>query len=191
MSTPRRPLDYLLLLLALGLLLSLIVLMTLPEGRVPMAAPHATLTPESGGAPLLQSRHSIASQPVAFGWAIGFCACIVALMCSLVWMGNQKAGRIGPLKWWLLGGFVIYAGFFGLMIKDYYAYSVEGDPTFWGGFPLSTGWMIYDIWLFPIFIALALIYFFPRWNWTPQDRIEFDQLLEQVKQLKTDGTPKR
>lgn len=191
MSTPRRPLDYLLLLLALGLLSSLVVLMFLPEGKAPMAAPHATLTPAEGGAPLLQSKHAIGTQPVAFGWAISFCFFIVGIMCTLVWMGNQKAGKTGPVRYGLLIGFAIYAAFFVLMIKDYYAYAVEGVETFWGGFPLPTGWMVYDIWLFPILIALLMVYYFPRWNWTTTDQQNFDQLVQRVKSPETDGRTER
>jgi hypothetical protein len=186
MSTPRRPLDYLLLLVSTGILGSMLLLVFLPEGRVPMAAPHST-----HGLPLLESTHQIGSQPWIYGLAIALSLFIILFMGLMIWMGNSRAGKTGPLRWWLLGAFAVYLFFFVRLYIDYHRYSVGGDETFFGGFPLPTGWMIYDIWLFPLLVALVLVYFFTRWNWTSADQQGFDHLLEQVRRMKKHGGEQR
>ncbi len=165
-------LIHLLLILSVVLLLLIGVVSTLPQaGEAPASA-----NPEFSS--LLVSNESFAGQPgvLGFGYLIGIL--MIAAMAVSVLIGITKHGKLGTLGRWLLGGFVAYALVFTAVIYSYQRYDHGNAQNFFGGFPLSTAWLVYGVWLFPWFFIAVLVIMFDRSFLTQSDLDRFHALVQ-------------
>lgn len=174
MTTTKR-IDYLLLGSSWLVLLVFLGIIFIPDNSIPMLKAHPDYPP------MTQSVHQITQDSVAYPMAIGLAFSIILIMGILAIMGNRKHGEWGKISYWLIGGLVLYAFAWGIMIWTHYGYQTSGDHRFWGGFPLPTAWMIYVIWFLPILPMAAYFFLFKSWIWRDQDETRFQELVQNAK----------
>lgn len=68
--------------------------------------------------------------------------------------------------WWK-----IYAG--------HQAYLESGDVQYILGFPTSTAWVVYNIWLSGLSFVFVYVFGFKRFIWSDEDEAEFDALVKE------------
>ena len=109
------------------------------------------------------------------GWGFGMLQIAFFLTCLA--FGSRKHGRVGPfLKPIAIAG-VIYAAIFTMMFVAYRGYANEDSHALFLALPIPTAWMIYGVWIFPLFYMLLYMYHFDSWTFTEEDQAEFDRLV--------------
>ena len=109
------------------------------------------------------------------GWGFGILQIAFFLTCLA--FGSRKHGRAGPfLKPIAIAG-VIYAAIFTMMFVAYRGYANEDSHALFLALPIPTAWMIYGVWIFPLFYLLLYMYHFDTWTFTEEDQAEFDRIV--------------
>ncbi len=175
MATTTKRIDYLLLGSSWLVLLVFLGILFIPDNSTPMLKLHPDYPP------MTQSVHQITQDSTVYTFAIALAFSIIAIMGVLSLMGNRKHGQWGKISYWLIGGLLIYAFAWGVMLWKHYQYQSTGEYSFFGGFPTPTAWMIYAIWFLPILPMAAYFILFKSWIWRDADESRFQELVQQAK----------
>lgn len=123
-----------------------------------------------------EARHS---RILWVGWFFG--ASQIVLFIATLALGMRKNGGLGPIKAPLLAGGAVFAIIFTLMVLSYRDYMLGEDVSLFWGFPVPTAWMVYGIWIFPVFFVVLYMRAFGAWYLTDADCERFDALLAEAK----------
>lgn len=121
------------------------------------------------------------------GWFFGISQ--IAMFVAMLALGMRKKTGLGPTKVLLLLGLVIFAGIFTLLVLSYRSFMLGDNTDIVLGFPIPTAWMIYGIWLFPIFFVILYVLKFNTWYLTDADLKRFQGLLEETKRKRRNNQP--
>ena len=104
----------------------------------------------------------------------------VAFIGLLVWGGLLKGGKETPLARRMLIAFGGYILVFVALFWTYsrYIFDPFGSGTF-GGFPVTTAWLMYGVWFFPLVFVWLYASMFNKWVLDAEDIKRFDQLIKQ------------
>lgn len=110
------------------------------------------------------------------GWAFGMCQ--ILLFVSALALGMRKESGLGPVRIWMVLGGVGFGIVFTLLTFSYRAYMVGEETGIFFGFPVPTAWMVYGVWLFPVFFVVLYMAVFDSWHLSKEDRARFRRLME-------------
>lgn len=175
MSLPR-----ILFIFSLAILIAMLSGFFIPDSLIPTAGLH----PDH--ASMLQSKGTVASSSrvIILGYIMGLF--IIGTMFTLIFLGAKKAGKRTPLHRYLGVGSIVYLLIYSFLTYAYWDYIHLGNQAFFGGFPLPSAWMIYGMWLSPLFLAAIYVWGFDKWVFTANDLSDFKNL---VSQQENDATP--
>lgn len=107
------------------------------------------------------------------GWMFG--SLLIACFVSLLLWGTKTQEH------WLLflAGGLIYEGIFGMMCCSYWKSLTESNVAFIGPFPASVSWLLFGIWLFPMFFIGLYVVFYYRWIFPIESARKFELLVKQ------------
>lgn len=129
-----------------------------------------------------EARHS---RILWVGWLFGLCQ--IVLFIAALALGMRKENGLGPVKLPLVIGGVIFACIFTMLIYTYRGYMLGDSTGLIFGVPVPTAWMLYGIWLFPVYFVLLYMRAFDSWYLTGADRQRFDGLLAEAKRESHSG----
>ena len=113
------------------------------------------------------------------GWFFGVCQ--IVLFVTALGLGMRKEHGLGPIKAPLILGGGVFAVIFTLLVLSYRDYMLGESTSLVMGFPVPTAWMIYGMWIFPVFFVLLYMRAFDAWYLTEADRARFDAVLAETK----------
>ena len=113
------------------------------------------------------------------GWIFG-CVSIAIFVSLLAWAAAGRAFRADQ-RWaaFILGG-LIYEGVFGMLCLAYRNSLTNPEAAFLGPFPAGVSWLLFGIWLSPVFFISLYVVFFHRWIMPPQSVKELAALAGQA-----------
>lgn len=159
---------FLQLILALGVLGALAYAAFLPGAFEANAAAHS-LSPQ-----MLKSR---GPQPQLTVLGPALAAILVSLMGSCIILGLSKRGRLGGVGKGFIFGLLAYISVFAGLFAAYEIYAAGDCEVMILGFPASTAFMVYGVWLSPLILVGLYIYSFDRWYLTDEDMERFQAIL--------------
>lgn len=112
-------------------------------------------------------------------WFFGLCQIVIFI--AALSLGMRKENGLGPVRAPLLAGGAVFATIFTLLFLSYRDYMRGEETAIVLGFPAPTAWMVYGVWLFPLFFAVLYLRAFDAWYLTEADRARFDALLAKAK----------
>ena len=113
---------------------------------------------------------------LGYSFAMG----IIWLFVSILIIGSRKNGQTTGMSK-SIGVFgVFYSIVFSLMIFSNWTYVNETSTTFVGQMPKPTAWMIYVVWLSPLFLTLLYVFKFEDWVISPKEENELEEYLKSV-----------
>lgn len=96
------------------------------------------------------------------GWIFGGLQ-IAAFVALLAWVSGTKPCRAdGRRTVFLLGG-LIFEAVFAMMCLAYHNSLTDVEVAFIGPFPAGVSWLLFGMWIFPVFFILLYVVFFERW----------------------------
>jgi len=156
-----------------------------------IAALYFSLSPEAvTGLPhesyttMLHSGESVAAAPLAKWLSFLFGLCILGIFVICIMIGYRKYEKLGKVKPWLFGGSIAYLLVFAGMVFSYWNYMSEGSAPYFLGFPAPTAWMLYAVWLFPLFFTFIYIFKFNDWVITPEERKRFEEIKKRSERVR-------
>lgn len=123
-----------------------------------------------------EARHS---RILWVGWFFGVSQ--IVLFIAALSLGMRKEHGLGPIKVPLVTGGAIFVIIFTLLILTYREYMLGESTALFLGFPIPTAWMVFGIWIFPVFFVVLYLRAFDTWYLTDADRARFDALLAEAK----------
>ena len=127
-------------------------------------------TMQQGGPGIL--RHS---RILWMGWVYGIL--MIAVFTACLMLGAKKGDRLGPLRKPLLVGGVLFAVVFTFLILSYRTYMNEDSHSLTLSLPRPTAWMLYGLWVFPVYFVVLYVLTFDRWFLTEEDMKRFQEIL--------------
>ena len=163
------------ILIALWLVLVTVMLSPEPKNSYEVAHPHFTEMDQGGGSGL--ERHG---SILFLGFLFG--SLVISLLVSLLAFGAGTRGRNRFKPWIFLVGGLLFVGVFTMMCLAYRESLEVPEIAFIGPFPAATSWLVFGIWLFPLYFVRIYVLMFDRWFMTPQDLEMFNQLVVQARE---------
>ena len=111
------------------------------------------------------------------GWV--FVTLCVLFFGGCLAMGMTRRGSLGPTRRPLLFGTAALAAIFAGLFLSYNGYMNEETHTLFLGFPKPSAWMMYPVWIFPVFFMILYYRVFDRWFFTAQDAEGLQKLAAQ------------
>jgi len=118
------------------------------------------------------------------GWAFAVFQAMYFVACLA--FGMRKKGDIGPAKIPIIIGGVIFFLVFTMLFLTYRTYMNDDDPSLFLSQTKPTAWMVYGVWIFPVFFVFVYRYFFDSWYLTDEDLEKFQSILEENRQAEGD-----
>lgn len=165
----------LLFLFLVALLIIVCVSFLLPEASRSTSQVH----PEYSS--MLKSSGNTASLSSTLWLGYVYGVIMFAVMAVSILIGIQKREKLGTLGKWMAAGFFMYLLVFTALVYTYSQYTHDKHQDFFGGFLLPTAWMIYGMWLFPLFFVFLFTLHFDRWIMTKDDLRQFQLLLSKYR----------
>lgn len=107
-----------------------------------------------------------------------FALILIVMFITLLYIGSLKnESSTGMARWVIIFG-VIYTVVFSAMVFSNWSYVASPVDTFIGQMPKPTAWMIYIVWLSPMFMALVYIFNFDRWVISDKEVEELSEFLK-------------
>ncbi len=157
--------------LLLGLALVLVIILSVGETTNSHGFNHETI-------PQLQQGGSGWGRHGRLLWAgLAFGLLQIFFYVACLALGAQRQGQLGPLKWPLLIGGLIYSAIYSAMILAYRTYAAELDHSLVWIFPLPTALMLFGLWPAPALFIVLFIWGFDRWIMRPEDHERFRQII--------------
>jgi len=111
---------------------------------------------------------------LGYSFALG----IIWLFISILIIGSRKKGQTTGMSKWIGVFGILYSIVFSLMIFSNWAYVNESNASFFGQMPRPTAWMIYVVWLSPLFLTLLYVFKFEDWVISPEEEAELKEYLK-------------
>lgn len=108
------------------------------------------------------------------GWA--FVTLCVLFFGGCLAMGMTRRGTLGPTKGPLIFGTAGLAAIFAALILSYYKYMNEETHALFLGFPRPSAWMLYAVWIFPVFFMILYYRVFDSWFFTADDELRLEEI---------------
>ncbi|MEM9723514.1 MAG: hypothetical protein AAGA10_29880 [Bacteroidota bacterium] len=168
-------------LLMLALLLVCLTLTGVLALLPPQVQPTGTIHPEY--ASLMRSGTSVWDSPIHKGIAIGFGVAILGLFGLTLYIGGYKQEDKKRKKIYtaFAVGMVAYYTVFFFLLSSYGSYHIGENPTFFGGLPAPSAWMMYGIWFIPVLISGVYIVKFSDWVLSPEEHEAFQEIVRRRK----------
>ncbi|MEL6194669.1 MAG: hypothetical protein AAFR66_21595 [Bacteroidota bacterium] len=159
-----KPANWFFLLLSLMLILTALLFGLIP-GELSGQGTHSEFSSMRSSGWILTS--SLLTNSMAY--LLGLI--ILAVFTVAAFLGIKKASdktnkQIAP--YWL-GGFLIYSLMYGITLYSHEAYIHSESPTYFGGFPAPTSWMLYGLGVIPIAFTLLYMVKFNQWVISPEE----------------------
>ncbi len=164
--------------LLIGLLLLIVVLYFSPSPQAVTGVAHESFST------MLHSGESVATAPFVKWIAFFFGLCILSIFVVSIMIGYRKYEKLGKVKPWLIGGSIAYLLVFSMMVFSYWHYVEEGSAAYFLGFPAPTAWMLYAVWLFPLFFSFIYIFKFNDWVISPEERKRFEEIKKRSERVR-------
>ena len=119
------------------------------------------------------------------GWA--FVTLQVLFFGGCLAMGMTRHGTLGPTKSPLIFGTLGLAAIFAVLVFSYYRYMNEPTHTLFLGFPRPSAWMLYAVWVFPVFFMVLYYRMFDRWFFTAEDADRLEEIAASQRQSNEEG----
>ncbi len=117
-----------------------------------------------------------AAPAIVFGTIFGSISIMLFVLFLYIGIHQKKASKNKVFLWLL--GLVLYLMIFILGILDYLTYLRTGSITTYLGFPTPTAWMLFGIYLFPLYFTLFYILKFKYWVLSPDSEKRFRDLVQ-------------
>lgn len=160
-------------LLLIGLMLSCGAFWILDGPSLPSGQPHQeypTMMQGGGNIHSFETVKWIAYQ-LGLGIIIAFGLCIsisVKKRSSTLTKKIRVVAVLGTLLYMVVYSMVVY----------YHWRDFGGELMLWGGFPRSTGWMLFVLSLVPIFFTIMYVGKFNKWIISEEEQNVFDQIVK-------------
>lgn len=102
---------------------------------------------------------------------------IFCLLINAVYIGGRKSQKFAGFKYMILVFTIVYLAAYAIMMFSYWKY-IEGNNSYFLGFPVPSAWMIYAIHLFPF---LLLIFYAVNFHKYIISRKEINNFIKNVK----------
>lgn len=96
---------------------------------------------------------------------------ILGIFVMAAYIGIQKSSdntNKQMIPYWT-GGFILYSLMYGITLYSHEAYMHSESPTYFGGFPAPTSWMLYGLGVIPIVFTLLYMVKFNQWVISPEE----------------------
>jgi hypothetical protein len=113
------------------------------------------------------------------GWLFGLIQIAVYASCLALAVG--KPGSRWRVRLALGVGFLLYAGVFSAMMLTYRESMGHPSPRLVLSFPPATAWLVYGLWVVPVFFVVLFVAGFRRWYVTEEDEERFKQLVQAIR----------
>ncbi|MEO1514840.1 MAG: hypothetical protein AAFV95_07500 [Bacteroidota bacterium] len=120
---------------------------------------------------------SFAEHPLQQGLSLSIGICILCIFLSVLYLAKGFRGLRTAQKAWLVTGALLYLGIFVAMSLSHLHYSTGPAPSYFGGLPSPTAWMVYGIWFCPLFFSIAYVAWFDQWIFPPEDHRVFEEMV--------------
>ncbi|MCH7910250.1 MAG: hypothetical protein IIB38_11605 [Candidatus Hydrogenedentes bacterium] len=122
---------------------------------------------------------------LVYGWVFGVLQICFFVACLA--FGASKKERVGALKVPLLAGTAVYLLVFTFLVFSYRAYMLEETHALFLAFPRPTAWMLYGIWIFPVFFIFLYMFTFDRLIFTDDDQLRFEEIIAERRRSEAGG----
>lgn len=120
-----------------------------------------------------------------YGWAFG--ALQICFFVACLAFGASKKERVGALKVPMLAGTAVYLVVFTFLVWSYRTYMLEETHVLFLSFPRPTAWMMYGIWIFPVYFILLYWFTFDSTILTKDDLQRFNELVDEKRRNEAEG----
>jgi len=126
---------------------------------------------------MIQSTPSnYSSSALIMGIVFGSISIILFAIFLFIGIYQKRYSKIKIWIWFI--GLIIYLGIFILGMHDYLVYINSRSPAIFLGFPTPTVWMLFGIYLFPLYFTIFYIIKFRYWVLNPESERQFKELIK-------------
>lgn len=120
-----------------------------------------------------------------YGMAFGLLQ--VAFFVACLAFGASRQDSIGRLTVPIGIGTAVYVVITACMFLSYRTYANEDSPALFLAFPKPTAWMMYGMWIFPVYFIFIYLFTFDKWFMTENDLKRFEEIVAEKRRNQAEG----
>lgn len=106
---------------------------------------------------------------------------VLILAGLMLTMGFTKRKRSRSILIWIWGAIAATIAAWTMLVFTYGAVIESGVTGYFGGFPVSTAWMLYGLYFAQAILVVFYVMGFHKYIYTDNDKAKFEQILERKK----------